>query len=275
MNVFRIELEDHSKTMELLDKLLLNSKVLFAELEPIKTYDTTFSSSTNVRWHHTRIQTPEAWSIQTGSPDVKIGVVDSGVKWNHPDLSGRIWIDQSYYSTNPINWTNGTISGQFGSFGINENAVYWGDVMGWNFFENNNNPFQTGNGNPHGTIVAGVAVASGTATGIAYTSKLISTKHSPFNNNPSAGISNAYAGVYYLVNKGVRIIVCSWGHDSFNNAGNLAVSYARAHGSLVIATAGNRLPESNLNTHGWETPRYPANFDDVIAVAATDLNDRR
>jgi len=37
-------------------------------------------------WGMTAIQAPRAWDIATGSPDVIVGVLDSGIEGNHPDL---------------------------------------------------------------------------------------------------------------------------------------------------------------------------------------------
>ena len=60
-------------------------------------------SSFNLQWglHNTGqtggtadadIDAPEAWDIEKGEAGVKIAIVDSGIDWNHQDLSNRIWI---------------------------------------------------------------------------------------------------------------------------------------------------------------------------------------
>ncbi|WRH68664.1 MAG: S8 family serine peptidase [Planktothrix sp. GU0601_MAG3] len=80
------------------------------------------------------IDAPEAWDIQKGNQNLVIGVIDTGVDYNHPDLVGNIW-------ANP-----GEIPGD----GIdNDNNGYIDDTRGWDFANNDNNPMDgNGHGNP-------------------------------------------------------------------------------------------------------------------------------
>ncbi|MFM6269808.1 MAG: S8 family serine peptidase, partial [Dolichospermum sp.] len=64
------------------------------------------------------IDAPEAWDIQTGNPNLVIGVIDTGVDYNHPDLVGNIW----------------TNSGEIANDGIdNDGNGYIDDIRGWDF----------------------------------------------------------------------------------------------------------------------------------------------
>jgi len=83
------------------------------------------------------IDAPEAWDIFTGNFDVLIGVIDTGIQYNHPDLAANIW-------TNP-----GEIPGN----GIDDDENgYVDDVYGWDFANNDNDPWDD---HWHGTHVAG------------------------------------------------------------------------------------------------------------------------
>lgn len=75
-----------------------------------------------------------AWELTTGSPDVVVLTLETGIDLNHPDLVNRLWINPNPGSENG----------------------YEGDLHGWNFFNDNNN-IQDPNGT--GTLVAGLVAA--------------------------------------------------------------------------------------------------------------------
>ena len=88
------------------------------------------------------IDAPEAWDIQTGT-DVVIGVIDTGIDYTHPDLVNNMW-------TNP-----GEIAGN--SIDDDGNG-YIDDVYGWDFVNDDNDPYD---GHSHGTHVAGTIAGRG------------------------------------------------------------------------------------------------------------------
>jgi subtilisin family serine protease len=65
-----------------------------------------------------------AWNLATGDPELKIGVMDTGVNLQHPDLVGNVW-------TNPNDPPGG---------GDNDGNGYADDVHGWDFLEGDNDP---------------------------------------------------------------------------------------------------------------------------------------
>ena len=88
-----------------------------------------------------------------------IGVIDTGVDYNHQDLVGNIW-------TNP-----GEIAGD----GIdNDGNGYIDDIRGWDFAYNDNNPSDV---DGHGTHVSGTIAGKGNngvgVTGVAWNAKIM------------------------------------------------------------------------------------------------------
>jgi serine protease len=93
------------------------------------------------------IDAPEGWAITTGSPDVTVGVIDTGVDYSHPDLAANIWI-------NP-----GEDCAGCRNDGIdNDGNGFVDDWHGWDFINNDNDPYDD---NGHGTHVAGTIGAVG------------------------------------------------------------------------------------------------------------------
>ncbi|MCF3568599.1 Ig-like domain-containing protein [Planktothrix agardhii 1807] len=199
------------------------------------------------------IDAPEAWDIQKGNQNLVIGVIDTGVDYDHPDLSANIW-------TNP-----GEIAGD----GIdNDSNGYIDDVRGWDFAYNDNNPMDV---HGHGTHVAGTIAGKGNngvgVTGVAWNAKIMPLKF--LNDSGSGSTSNAILAINYATAKGVKLTNNSWGGGGYSQALYDAINTAGQQGALFIAAAGN----SSQNTD--TTPAYPASYDlaNIISVASTTRTD--
>jgi subtilisin family serine protease/Ca2+-binding RTX toxin-like protein len=199
------------------------------------------------------IDAPEAWDIETGNPNLVIGVIDTGVDYNHPDLVGNIW-------TNP-----GEIAGD----GIdNDNNGYIDDIRGWDFAYNDNNPMDV---QGHGTHVSGTIAGKGNngvgVTGVAWNAKIMPLKF--LDDTGSGSTSNAISAINYATAKGVKITNNSWGGGGYSQALYDAINAAGQQGALFIAAAGN---ESNNND---TLPSYPASYNlaNIISVASTTRTD--
>ena len=205
------------------------------------------------------IDAPEAWNVTTGSRSVVIGVIDSGIDVNHPDLAANIW-------RNP-----GEIAGN----GIDDDANgYVDDVTGWDFSSNDNNP---DDGNGHGTHVAGTIGAVGNdgrgVAGVNWQVSLVPLKF--LGTDGSGSTSGAIAAINYataLRNRGVNIVATnnSWGGGGFSSGLQTAIQNHANAGILFVAAAGNE--SANNDT----TASYPANYpiSNIISVAALDRSDR-
>jgi serine protease len=200
------------------------------------------------------IDAPEAWNTTTGSRSIIVGVIDTGIDYNHPDLAANIWRNTREIAGN----------------GIDDDANgFRDDIRGWDFRNNDADPFDD---NAHGTHVAGIIGAVGNngvgVTGVAWNVQLMPLKF--LGADGSGSTSSAVSAINYAVANGAKILNNSWGGGGFSQALNDAVARARAAGVIFVAAAGN---EANNND---TRPSYPANIavDNVLSVAATDSSDR-
>ncbi|MCB5250329.1 MAG: S8 family serine peptidase [Candidatus Cloacimonadales bacterium] len=275
MNIFEIGIKDKSQIENLYHELYGQPELIFVEYSP--KYKLSYTPNDPLlisQWALKNIDAFRAWNYEIGDESIIVSVVDSGVKWNHPDLAQNMWINTAELEGVTINWETGEITGGDGI--DNDGNGYVDDIFGWDFFatgdNEDNNPYQDYNGNDHGTHVAGCAAAVGDnaigVVGPAYNVRIMATKHQP-SNYGSSYIYNGYNGVYYSVDTGAHIINCSWGGRGAPEVANTAASYAVDHGSIMVCAA------SNDNTDNTYTNYYPSDATDAISVAATDQDDKK
>ncbi len=185
-----------------------------------------------------------AWDLVRGASAIVVAVVDSGADLAHPDLNGVFW-------TNPLEVAGNDLD--------DDGNGYVDDVRGWNFVAGNNLP-QDDLG--HGTHVTGIAAAS-TNNGIGIAGIAGGIKVMPvkvLDSSNSGTWANVAQGVIYATDMGVKAINLSLGGLTPSATIDAAVQYARSHGVLVIAAAGNGATSD---------PFYPAAYEGVLGVAAT------
>jgi subtilisin family serine protease len=199
------------------------------------------------------IDAPEAWDIQKGNPNLVIGVIDTGVDYNHQDLVGNIW-------TNP---------GEIANDGIdNDGNGYIDDIRGWDFAYNDNNPSDVYG---HGTHVSGTIAGKGNngvgVTGVAWNAKIMPLKF--LDDTGSGYTSDAILAINYATTKGVKLTNNSWGGGGFSQGLYNAINAAGQAGALFIAAAGNSTNNNDTN------PFYPASYNlaNIISVASTTRTD--
>ena len=201
----------------------------------------------------------EAWSVSTGSPNVTVAVIDTGVDVSHPDLAANIWVnageDCAGCRTNGVD---------------DDGNGYVDDWRGWDFVNGDNNPSDD---NGHGTHVSGTIAAAGN-NGIGVAGVTWSTKIMPLKflaGNGTGTTADAISAVLYANAKNVPILSNSWGGDEFSQALLDAIEVTDASGELFVAAAGNDFTNTDIE------PNYPSGYDasNVLAVGATDQFDRK
>ncbi len=209
--------------------------------------DGTFSLSPSISGAD--IDMENAWDIEQGDTNIIVGIIDSGTKLDHPEFTGRIWINYSEIPNNGID---------------DDNNGYIDDVKGWDFANSDNNPTDD---HGHGTNVAGIIGANGNNSigyaGVDWNCKLMTLKGLDNNSGYYSWWADA---IYYGVDNGANVINMSLGGTSTSTTLENAVNYALNNNVVVVVCMMN----TNSNT-----VYYPAGFTGVIAVGSTNSNDTR
>ena len=203
------------------------------------------------QWALNRIDAPQAWDIHTGSCDVVVAVIDTGVDYTHPDLQGNIWINEV-----ELNGHKGVDDDENG---------YIDDVHGYDFAYQDGEPLDDFS---HGTHIAGIIAARGNnntnVSGICWNATIMAVKaKDPDTLGQASGISEA---IYYAVSNGADVLSNSWGMNPPSNLLYDAFQYAYSQGVVAVASAGN---------DGSNNVFYPAGYSSVISVGASGQNDQR
>jgi subtilisin family serine protease len=195
-----------------------------------------------------------AWNITTGSSNVIIAVIDTGVAIGHPDLAANIWTNPGEVETNGID---------------DDGDGYIDDVHGWDFYNNDNDPTpDLGDGTSgdhnvfHGTFVAGVAAAVSDnregVVGASWHSKIMPLK--VFTNTGGAPATAIAEAIRYAIRHKANVINMSFGSSTPTRSISSAIHEAVAKGVILVAAAGN----NNSNRRS-----YPASYAGVISVGGT------
>jgi subtilisin family serine protease len=146
---------------------------------------------------------------------------------------------------------------------LNDNCI-----GGHDFVNDDSDPMDD---NGHGTHCAGIVAAKDNGegvVGVAPEAHLYAVK--VLDSGGSGSVSNVIAGIEWSVTNDMQVLSMSFGGGDSESM-EAACDAAYTAGIVVVASAGN-----NGNPPGrGDNVGYPARYDSVIAVAATDSNDIR
>ena len=202
-------------------------------------------------WGLNKIQMPDAWEYSTGSRNVVVAVIDTGLDRWHQDLQGNIWTNNDEIQGNGID---------------DDNNGYIDDYYGWDWVHKHNNPADDHN---HGTHCSGTVGGLGNngigVAGVNWQVKIMGLKFLASNN--WGWWSDAIAAVKYAADNGAAVSSNSYS-GGYSSSFYDVINYARTKGHLLVAAAGN---------HGNSSKEYPCSFDldNIICVGATDWNDQK
>ncbi|MFP3984790.1 MAG: S8 family serine peptidase [Candidatus Bathyarchaeia archaeon] len=140
---------------------------------------------------------------------------------------------------------------------------------GYDFVNSDDDPDDD---NGHGTHVAGIVAAIDNTIGVVGAAPEVHLYAVKMLDSDGTGtVGWAVKGIEWAIDNGMHLVSMSWGSSTNHPALRNAVNSAYRQGLLLVAAAGN---SGNPDGEG-DNVEYPARYDAVIAVAATDRYNER
>ena len=242
-NVYRLKVPPDKTINEMLKKYKEDPNVEYAEPNYIRKAFLTPNDpryTSTEQWGIDKIQAPQAWDTETGKASVVIAILDTGVDHDHEDLQGNMWTDSNGYH-------------------------------GYDYVNGDSDP-DDDHSQSHGTHCAGIVAAvtdNGTGiAGVSWESEIMAVK--VLNSIGEGTLWDEINGIDYAVDNGADIISMSFGTTFYPPPSSAlerdAINDAYNKGCLLVAASGN-------NNQPYVA--YPAAYDNVIAVGATNQSDKR
>ena len=201
--------------------------------------------------HLQNIKATLAWDITQGSRDIVIGILDTGVDLNHPDLKDNLYLN----SSDPIDGID------------NDGDGFTDNYHGWDFANNDNDPSADKSG--HGTMVAGFSSAT-TNNDIGIAGTGYNCRYMPIKifRSEDNRFRNGYEAMVYAAEMGCDILNLSWGGEGVpSQYVQDIINYLVLEKDVVIVAAAGNDPK--------ELDFYPASYDNVLSVSSSDYTDAK
>lgn len=198
-------------------------------------------------YHFDNIQAYQAWDSIKGDTNTIIGITETSFDLNHPELINQI----QYNHADPVNGSD------------DDNDGYIDNYSGWDLFDNDNNLFISND--IHGTAVAAIASAQ-VDNNLGYAGIGFDCRFMPVKVGNASTITKGYDGIVYCVDRGCKVVNCSWGNTTFNPLAQDIIDYAVInYDAVIVASAGN------VNSTNYY---YPASYQYVLSVTSVDADDK-
>lgn len=188
-----------------------------------------------------------AWDLTSGSDQITIAVIDSGIDIQHPDLQENLWINRAE---------------QGGIEGVDDDHNgFIDDIYGYDFRQNR--PL-SGDPYGHGTHCAGVIGAAHNNRGIAGVMPHVRLMGVKFFDGDGGTAVDAMKAISYAINNGATVLSNSWGGFERSQAMEDLIAEAGRRGVVFVAAAGNSYANSDQH------PLFPASYQlpNVISVGS-------
>jgi subtilisin family serine protease len=240
----------------------------------IETEPTPNDPQFSMQWSLSYLNALRAWERATGD-GIIVGVIDTGIDFEHPDLQGQLWINSkedingngrfdAWLSTEERDGVSGDLDGV-----DDDGNGYADDVIGYDFVnvsDRNIGDDQDPDPIPydeesHGTSVSGIiGAAHNNATGIsglAYNSKLMTIR--AFDVSGAGESDDIAAAIVYAVANGVNVLNFSWGEQYASPLMHDVIKFAYANNVTMVSSSGN---------NNWYQQHFPSDYAEVISVGA-------
>ncbi len=210
------------------------------------------------QWYLPHVGAPAAWDVIRGDAARAgvVAVIDTGIDVDHPDFVPNLWINALEDLNHNGRLDAADIDGQ-----DQDGNGFADDVCGWNFTENDPFPdLGAGHGNGVAACVSEATDNFLLGAGIGFGVRLMPLQGI----SPGGYLAEGYVPMLYAADNGANVINCSWGipvHRDFEQA---IISAVWAEDVVVVAAGGE----------GSQVV-YPAGYDHVMAVSATDATDHK
>ena len=232
------------------------------------------------------VKAPPAWDVSTGSSSIVVGVVDTGIDYNHADLAPNIWADPAPFN---FHYTYTDSNGV-----VHSNTTCPAGSHGWDAIRHVCDPYDPANPGSHGTRVAGIIGARGNnglgIAGINWTTRIIGLRWDQ-NSCLCGYTSQAIEAIDYAVQAkqawdasggiqgaNIRVLSNSWGccYPVSTSTGELPYDPAlldevRKGGRadiLFVASAGNK--SRSIDPPNYQNAHYLCDFDNAKAFGTYD-----